>query len=76
MIIILKTILVFFIIISFLLLLTMVKDYRITIKTDNYENASIFDRLKIKIIFYLILTVISVFILLLSFFVFSPIQFV
>ena len=76
MIIILKIILGFFIVTGIFLLKTMIKDYRTTIKTEHYENTTIFNKLKIKIILYLILTTISVFIILLVFFIFSPIQFV
>jgi len=74
MIILLKIILSFFIVLGVIVIRTLYKDFRTTEKTEEYENITIADKIKIKFILYVSLIAICSFCLLLLYYVIAPMQ--
>jgi len=74
MIILLKIILSLFIVLGFIVIRTLYKDFRATEKTEEYENVTIADKIKIKFILYVSLIAICSFCLLLLYYIIAPMQ--
>lgn len=74
MIILLKIILSFFIVLGFIVVRTLYKDFKATEKTEDYELTTIADKIKIKFILYTSLIAICSFCLLLLCYVIVPMQ--
>lgn len=74
MIILLKIILSFFIILGVIVMKTLYKDFKTTEKTEDYENITIADKIKIKSVLYFSLIAICSFCLLLLYYVIAPMQ--
>lgn len=74
MIVLLKVILSLFLIFSILVAKFFLKDYKTTIKTQQFEEGSLISKIKLKFIFYfLLLTTIS-FMSLIVFYLISPLK--
>ena len=74
MIILLKIILAIFILIGGIVFKTLYKDYKLMKKTQQFEDSTIADRIKIQSILFFSLTTIFVFCLLLLYYVIYPMQ--
>jgi heme/copper-type cytochrome/quinol oxidase subunit 2 len=74
MIILLKIILSLFIVLGVIVIKTLYKDFRTTEKTEEYENVTIADKIKIKFILYISLIAICSFCLFLLYYVIAPMQ--
>jgi hypothetical protein len=74
MIILLKIILSLIIILGGFIIKNLYKDFKLTEKTVEYEDSTIIDKIKVKIMLYFSIIAIFIFCLLLLFYVISPMQ--
>jgi len=74
MIIILKVILVLFILLGAYIMKMLYKDFKLIEKTEEYENSTLADKIKLKAVLYFSLVGICTFCLLLLYFVIVPMQ--